>query len=440
MSEKTALKELETLVPPLLLGGGLGYVAGRMTAPKKVELKEQLAQKLRKAITTSKDTASKAWDNPAVRVGAGVGGTAAVLLVLRKLLSKEPIAKHPSGAPTMNQSVVISGLPKEAMFRAIGSGVGRAADFLAGKALKPITSPIQTAKVLGQGAQRAWHGYSPRVAPNPIDVIRKGLSGIGIGKGPPGGVRWWQPNVGLGRAADMFRNYTGLNTHVTEIGLNKLVKQDPAFGAAMKRLMAHTESTGAAELANPKLLSTLMDPAGSLSQKYTQGGRMRWLVNRFGNPREAEKLLFNAPDDVKAAYQTVMAKQMPIHQMQNIPGKGWQKIQTGTQPLADHVRKGTHSSFLLAAGVPLAFMAPSMFGESSEEKPVATSPFDKEQDTSEGFIPGLMGGVGRGVGKYSPGMGNWIEQHPYLSAGAGAAGLGALGYGAYNMFKAKRDE
>jgi hypothetical protein len=274
-----------------------------------------------------------------------------------------------------------------------------------GKAItSPIHSPIQTAKAVGRGAQ---------------DVYHRGLS----------------------PAYNIFKKYTGLNTLGEEAFLGNLLKTNPALAKDWALITQHLGKRRVSP--GGGIFKTYFNLPGSLTERLTDTGKMRWFFENYKDPAMMASLQHGADPATVAALQNIMQFRVPTSKMIKDPVKGWMRQTTGDELLADRVKAKAAPSLGISLGVPLALTAPSLLKSDPDElqREVSTSPFRSPFQPKErpNFIQRGMSAAGDAVAPFSPGLGNFMGEHPYVSAGIGAAGLGGLGYMGYRGLRGSEE-
>jgi hypothetical protein len=381
---KEAFVDPDKVIPAGLLGGAVGFGVGRLTAPKPKTLRELLKEHVEKA----KGFAKREWKNPDVRAGTALVGGAAGAAGLYTLLKAHADRKR-------RQSKL--GMDKEAfMFGWAGKLIDRLAKATGKAVTKPIHSPVEFSKDVGRGIQNVHHR-------------------------------------GVRPAWDVFKRYTGLNTLSEEANLGKLLAKHPQLGQDWQTVSQHLAARGV----NPSggLFHTYFNLPGSLTERLTNTGKMRWFLENYNDPAKLKQLTHGADPATIQALERVMQFKVPTSKVIKDPVKGWTRQTTGDQFLHQRLREKASPSLGISLGVPAALAVPSMLKKDPDEinREVTTSPFrspfaPKEQPN---FIQRGMGAAGDAVSPFSPGLGNFMREHPYASAGIGAAGLGGLGYMGY---------
>lgn len=401
--EKTALMDPDFIVPTALLGAAGGFTLGKLTSPRAKSLKELIGEKLKQGVTS----AGQSMGDPKFQAGAAVAGGGMGLVMLYKILKARAAAKAKAQAqpqlPPWMYPVKVS-MEKRAGpspllargGRSIGGLLGELLGRGAHAATMPIHSPIQTSKALGRGIQDVWHrGAEP--------------------------------------ALNIFRQYTGLNVLREESNLANLLKQNPDLAKAWEAVRGHLDARGIRP--HRGVFSYYMNLPGALTERATEAGKLRWFLENHGDPKALAQFSHQADPSVIASAQKLLSHPLPTTKMVKDPTKGWIQQTTGSTPLSEHVKKQVSPGYITAFGVPAALMAPSLLkGDPDEiERDVSSLPFSSPfaPKPRRGMIPEAMDYTGDILGKVSPGLGNWVKEHPYASAGIGAGTLGGLGYMGY---------
>lgn len=389
---KEAFVDPDKIIPAGLIGGALGFGAGRLTAPKPKSLMEHIEDKA----TGIKDFAKKEWKNPDVRTGVyaagGVGGAAVLYAILKAHADKQRAEQRPQRSRRGKY-----GSEKQAF---IAGWAGKLIDNLlkrTGKAITaPIHSPVQTAKAVGRGAQNVYHR-------------------------------------GVRPAYDVFKKYTGLATLGEEANLGKLLARHPQLGQDWQTVSAHLAARGVSPTGG--LFKTYFNLPGSITEKLTNTGKMRWFLENYKDPAKLQQLMHGADPKTIDALQRVAQFKVPTSKMVKDPVKGWTRQNTGDQFLHQRIQEKSAPSLGISLGIPAALIAPGLLQSDPDalNREVETSPFRSPfaPKAQPNFIQRGMGAAGDAVAPFSPGLGNFMREHPYASAGIGAAGLGGLGYMGY---------
>lgn len=381
---KVAFVDPDKVIPAGLLGGAVGLGVGRWTAPKPKTLEELL----REHVGRAKRFVRKEWENPDVRAGTALVGGAAGAAGLYTILKAHADRKRAQAKLGADKAAFIFG------------GAGKLIDKVlkaTGKAVtKPVHSPVQFARDVGRGAQTAYHrGARP--------------------------------------AYDVFKRYTGLNTLSEEANLGKLLAQHPQLAQDWQAVSGHLAARGV----NPSggLFHTYFNLPGSLTERLTNTGKMRWFMENYSDPAKLKQLTHGADPKTVEALQRLVQFKVPTTKMLKDPVKGWTRQTTGDQLLSQRLKDKASASLGISLGVPLALAAPSMLKKDPDEinREVSTSPFRSPfaPKAQPNFIQRGMGAAGAAVEPFSPRIGSFMRENPYASAGLGAAGLGGLGYMGY---------
>lgn len=383
---KVAFVDPDKVIPAGLLGGAVGFGVGRLTAPKAKTLKQLLQEHLEKG----KRVVRREWENPDVRAGTALVGGAAGATGLYMLL------KARADRQRRQQKL---GSEKQAF---VFGWAGKLLDRLAkstGKAVtKPIHSPVQFAKDVGRGAQTAYHR-------------------------------------GMRPAYDVFKRYTGLNTLSEEANLGKLLAKNPQLAQDWQAVSQHLATRGVSPSGG--LFHTYFNLPGSLTERLTNTGKMRWFLENYNDPQRLAQLTHGADPKTVEALQRLMQFKVPTSKVFKDPTKGWTRQNTGEQFLHQRLAEKASPSLAVSLGVPLALTAPAMLRKDPDElqREVNTSPFHSPFAPRQrpNFIQRGMGAAGDAVEPFAPRLGSFMREHPYASAGLGAAGAGGLGYMGYRM-------
>lgn len=382
---KTAFVDPDKVIPAGLLGGAVGLGVGRLTAPKPKDLKQLLQEHLQKG----KRFVQREWENPDVRAGTALAGGAAGLTGIYMLLK----------ARADRQRAQKLGMTKEAF---VFGWAGKLLDRLARRAgtavTKPIHSPVQFGKDVYRGAQTAHHrGFRP--------------------------------------AYDVFKRYTGLNTLSEEANLGKLLGKHPQLAQDWQAVSNHLATRGVSPSGG--LFHTYFNLPGSLTERLTNTGKMRWFLENYSDPAKLQQLTHGADPATVQALQRLVQFKVPTSKVIKDPVKGWMRQNTGEQLLHQRLAEKASPSLAVSLGVPAALAAPSMLRSDPDalNREATTSPFRSPFAPKEhpNFIERGMGAAGDTVEPFSPRLGAFMREHPYASAGLGAAGAGGLGYMGYRV-------
>jgi hypothetical protein len=191
------------------------------------------------------------------------------------------------------------------------------------------------------------------------------------------------------------------------------------------------------------LFHTYFNLPGSITERLTNTGKMRWFLENYRDPAKLQQLMHGADPKTVDALNRLMQFKVPTSKMVKDPTKGWMRQTTGDELLTDRLKAKASPSLAVSLGVPAALMAPGMLKSDPDElrREVETSPFKSPfaPKAQPNFLQRGMGAAGDAVEPFSPGLGNFLREHPYASAGIGAAGAAGLGYMGYRAMS-NRDE
>lgn len=275
-------------------------------------------------------------------------------------------------------------------------------------------------------------------------LLKKGFRGAAKGLTHPLRNPGAYFHYGVQKPYKFLAQATGMNIPAEEAVLSSLIGKNPSLAKDWALINAHLKTRGIA----PRLTlgKTLFSPMESLTPHLTTGGRQRWALEHLGDATNRAAALHGAAPEVGQAMERLFAGKVPHTSWGMKPGPAGSALGKTVEDVTvpEHLRRGMHSS-LGAKLAPLGLfglpVVAALNRGDPKERPVVTAPrrglVDFPETPGPNAIQRLMAGIGKGVGRVSPGAGDWIQEHPYMSA-LGAGGL--LGTGAYMGYKGLRGD
>jgi hypothetical protein len=302
--------------------------------------------------------------------------------------------------------------------------------------------------LVAKGAHEKNAGWIKNLA----EAVGKGVGGFAgraVGGLPQAA---WDATKFVGNPTRL-RHYgrQGINAVMHGTGLNQMneghaLNQEIQGNAKLQRyydvIKAHAQARGTKT--GPSLLGGLFSPVEALNH-LTPGGQTQAMVEHLSDPQKLQRFLHGAPPNVQNAVTKLLGHRMPqLGQTLQSNPKGLTGLKIvpnkGKIPLSEHAYRGGHVGWVPHA-LPFAGLGVGLFSELNKEdpneRPYTISPemgFRTDSDEPNGFER-FMQSAGRRVSPYSPAIGNAMEEHPYISAAAGAGAAGAGLYGLHSLLR-----
>lgn len=262
----------------------------------------------------------------------------------------------------------------------------------------------------------------PRIQQVPVNISMDGQPKIGMCLRSALGMEKQAVLGALGRlgmgALRFGAKGLGLTQRATTQNMMKAFQSTHGRRRALDSVLQAAKAEG---VKGPSLLNPLnwLSPLNTASARMTRGGRTRWLAEQASQNSKAWQRIASRMDPMQRRQFERMLKT-------NIKGPAGKAMSVAEALPAS--KPGLVSGTVAGLTVWDPVMGAVVGGNQPQIPEEPAQPPSRLQQADQGFRS-LMQRLGGRMGNNA--VGNWVQDNPYLAAGAGAAGAGLLGYGLY---------